>query len=601
MKFQKKNFLILSLIFLGIFVSSNIIIVFFPVINIPNPNISLEDRIFFDIARDSQNNLYIAGKEKEYMLLLKYDKNGNFLWKKLYGKNLQSFEARALTIDDFGNVYLIGGRIDEVFNVTILKYNDKGYLIWKRTWGGDKDDIAKDVVVDSLGNIYVVGYTLSFAVGGSDIFILKFNSQGDLTWQRFWSTPANEMGKAIAIDDENNIYITGFTDYGVTAAILIKYNSNGLQLWNASWNRPYIDEGLAITVDEKNNILIGGFTELQHLQKADILVVKYNKEGKKLWDKTISLSGYSKCYGITLDRFNNIIICGTTKNSADYYWKPFIAKIDRFGNVVFNNVFNSELYGHFYGIISDDFLNLYVVGRYCQGDDCPMAALFFHLFDNSIILQASNNFILILMGISLIFVIKEYLYIPLKLKLKVKKLKQLREYIVKMKDRVSRLKILEISEATKVKNKDQIIGIIHEMLNDGEIKGRFFTSTNTLVFDRKITIDLDMKKDFKTLLADSVNVEIRNDILKIIQCVLEMSQKYERIEILEIMEDSGVENEDLIIRVIREMINNGDTKADYFSSTKTIVFDQDIIIENIDELINIYQQWDSGRMKDKKI
>ena len=205
------------------------------------------------------------------------------------------------------------------------------------------------------------------------------------------------------------------------------------------------------------------------------------------------------------------------------------------------------------------------------------------------------------MGISLIFVIKEYLYIPLKLKLKVKKLKQLREYIVKMKDRVSRLKILEISEATKVKNKDQIIGIIHEMLNDGEIKGRFFTSTNTLVFDRKITIDLDMKKDFKTLLADSVNVEIRNDILKIKQCVLEMSQKYERIEILEIMEDSGVENEDLIIRVIREMINNGDTKADYFSSTKTIVFDQDIIIENIDELINIYQQWDSGRMKDKKI
>ena len=203
--------------------------------------------------------------------------------------------------------------------------------------------------------------------------------------------------------------------------------------------------------------------------------------------------------------------------------------------------------------------------------------------------------------LNFLFVIIEYLYIPLKLKLKVKRLKKLREYVVKMKDSVSRLKIFEISEATKVKNKDQIIGLIHNMLNEGEIKGRFFTSTNTLVFDRKITIDLDMKKNFETLLADSVNVEIGKDILKIKQCVLEMSQKYERIEILEIMEDSGVKDEDLVIKVIKEMIKKGDIKADYFSSTKTIVFDQDIIIENIDELINVYQQWDSGHMKDKKI
>lgn len=80
-----------------------------------------------------------------------------------------------------------------------------------------------------------------------------------------------------------------------------------------------------------------------------------------------------------------------------------------------------------------------------------------------------------------------------------------------------------------------------------------------------------------------------------------MSTKYTRLSISEISEFCGISDESLIIDVIQDMIENKEVYAHYFASTKSIAFDQQINIDEIDKLIKTYQQWEETREGKKEI
>ncbi|MFX1518047.1 MAG: SBBP repeat-containing protein [Promethearchaeota archaeon] len=105
--------------------------------------------------------------------------------------------------------------------------------------GGSRDDLIRDMAVDSDGNILVTGDTMSenfpvkndafqstFAGGTQDIhtvsgdaFISKFSPTGDLIWSSYLGGSRNDGGMGIHVDSEDNIYVVGITnsvDFPVT-------------------------------------------------------------------------------------------------------------------------------------------------------------------------------------------------------------------------------------------------------------------------------------------------------------------------------------------------------------------------------------------------
>ena len=59
----------------------------------------------------------------------------------------------------------------------------------------------------------------------------------------------------------------------------------------------------------------------------------------------------------------------------------------------------------------------------------------------------------------------------------------------------------------------------------------------------------------------------------------------------------SVTDEELIINTIKEMIENKEIYADYFSSTKVVAFNQQAIIKDIDSLMKTYEQWEGGKKR----
>lgn len=183
------------------------------------------------------NNLSSAAYSDSY--IQKLDSNGNLLWASRSGGNNYAV-GEHITIDASDNVLTTGyfygiGDFDPGAgthhltavgqgDVFIQKLDPSGNFIWAKGFGGTSNDRGKSVVTDASENVYVVGSffgTVDFdpgvntnniaALGNTDAFIGKFDSNGEYIWVGAISGAINnEYAEDIVVDVNNNICTAGF-------------------------------------------------------------------------------------------------------------------------------------------------------------------------------------------------------------------------------------------------------------------------------------------------------------------------------------------------------------------------------------------------------
>lgn len=256
------------------------------------------------------------------MFFLTSMSNRNFSTPKNKGGN----RSHSVAIDGDGNVY-VTGYITNTNNNTdmcVLKYNSAGAQIWTQVNNGpgNGDDKAYAITIDKANNVYITGY--STGVGTMhDITTIKYTPAGSLVWIKTFNGTANhdDESNSIVVDDNDNLYITGFTTSAGTGSDMctIKYNSDGIQQWVKVYNSSNVseDKAYAITIDRSSNVYITGFSSSNHnsvLDSANYTTIKYNSSGTQQWVASYNGSGGStdKAYAITLDGSDHVIVSGSS-------------------------------------------------------------------------------------------------------------------------------------------------------------------------------------------------------------------------------------------------------------------------------------------------
>src|SRR5262249_24732083 len=127
-----------------------------------------------------------------------------------------------------GNFY-VAAQLDSISHPSgfaVLKYNADGTLkgaFRYKPAPGEFNGVARDVKVDSLGNIYAVGDT---SRGG---LVVSFTAAGLQRWAHHFSTTA----VALEVDADGNVYAAGTQVTGPFQGewVIIKYKSDGQILW----------------------------------------------------------------------------------------------------------------------------------------------------------------------------------------------------------------------------------------------------------------------------------------------------------------------------------------------------------------------------------
>ncbi len=240
---------------------------------------------------DSFGHVYVAGHgtdrvtggRGDAVILLQYDTAGNLNWWRTFSASdsLTDFEQPFdLTVDAQGNAYVVGytwpstGRWD----FFTLKYRPDGTLAWSRIYGrgGDYDDVALSVVVDSTGNVYVSGESNTRdPVNGTDIVTLKYDMNGNLLWTRIFQGDRVdfETRPRLVLDRAGNVYMGCQADWNDTRYdySIAKYLPDGTRAFTLRYSlSPTTDDLLNdMLIDSAGNLVVTGTSF------GDVVTVKY--------------------------------------------------------------------------------------------------------------------------------------------------------------------------------------------------------------------------------------------------------------------------------------------------------------------------------------
>ncbi|HSR05535.1 MAG TPA: SBBP repeat-containing protein, partial [Bryobacteraceae bacterium] len=207
------------------------------------------------IAADSSGNVYVTGSttstnfptanslQANYgghgdAFVTKIDASGSALVYSTYLGGRGAEECYGIAVDGAGNAYVTGTTSSTDFptanplqvsnaglgDVFVTKISPSGSaLIYSTYLGGNNTEYGQGIAVDSGGNAYVTGYTLSTNFptanplqatfgGGDDAFVAKIDAAGStLIYSTYLGGSGSDIGYGIAVDALGNAYVTGLT------------------------------------------------------------------------------------------------------------------------------------------------------------------------------------------------------------------------------------------------------------------------------------------------------------------------------------------------------------------------------------------------------
>ena len=272
--------------------------------------------------------------------------------------------------DTAGNSYVVGytrspgwvsGGWDTTYNdgvstsddAFVVKFNSAGSHEWSTYLGGTANDQGYGIDVDSGGNCYAVGQTLSpdWVSGGwdallndgvsttPDAFVVKLDSAGSHVWSTYVGGTSTETGLAITVAGDGSSWVSGSTNSsgwasgggdtvfngGVSDAYVAKLDSTGEHVWSTYLGGTSSEQAYGVAADADANCYVTGSTMSRNwvsngwdvtYSSEDAFVVKLSAAGAHLWSTYMGGTTPDHGRGIAVDSGGDCYATGFTNSGG---------------------------------------------------------------------------------------------------------------------------------------------------------------------------------------------------------------------------------------------------------------------------------------------
>lgn len=175
------------------------------------------------------------------------------------------------------------------------------HLLWGVRYDRSGEDVARAVAVDSQDNVIVTGHC---RLGRDRFCTVKYDRNGQVLWTREYGQGTTERASGVAVDSRDNIIVVGYSVTGGYTYHLIKYDPQGRELWSRVHGGGEFGGALAVAVDLQDNIIVAG------LVNSDLYLLKYSPSGRLLWRERLDCGGTEETAAVAVDSGGNIVVAG---------------------------------------------------------------------------------------------------------------------------------------------------------------------------------------------------------------------------------------------------------------------------------------------------
>ena len=252
------------------------------------------------------------------ILLFKINKNGGYVWDRLYQDSSLFWAQSMRKTPDKG--FLITGYTNKIasngYDVVALKTDSLGIKQWAHYYGGADWDFGMDAAIAKDGNYLVCGSTYSYGQGNTDMYLLKLNTQGDTLWTRTFGGEYEDVATSIDVCQNGDILIAGYTNSfgaGNYDALLVRYDSNGNYKWNQTYGDTGVEKLYGVRENYNKDIVLGGHTSSFGAGGDDFYIIYADSAGQQQWYKAWGGPDDERAYSLDLTADSGYVLCGLTE------------------------------------------------------------------------------------------------------------------------------------------------------------------------------------------------------------------------------------------------------------------------------------------------
>ncbi len=307
----------------------------------------------------------------------------------------------------------------------LIKFNAAASVEWYRTYGGSKDDRGHSLVQLADGGFALLGYSMSqdgdasINQGQHDNWVIRVDEMGQIVWEKSFGFAGHDHAYNIIATQDGGLLFNGFLDvsssggqgssfqkqgssarHGVGEFWVHKISVDGDLLWRQYFGGTNNDRSYDAIETAKGEFIVVGTSESEDVDISqpkggyDIWVIKLDKNGRLIWERSYGGEQYDVANAVVLDQQDNIYILGNSFSEDQNVSSPsgssdfWLLNISQAGNLLSEHSYGGTAFDLGRDLAFDKNENLWIVG-YSQSNDIDFSS---NAGDNDIaLLQLDKN------------------------------------------------------------------------------------------------------------------------------------------------------------------------------------------------------------------
>ncbi|HQQ93619.1 MAG TPA: T9SS type A sorting domain-containing protein [Bacteroidia bacterium] len=206
------------------------------------------------------------------------------------------------------------------------------------TFGGKGDDVAHACKQTLDGGYIIAGSSTSTGFGQNDLYLIKMDSLGQMSWEKFIGGFGIEVGHSVLQLPDSGYVCCGYTNsfgFGGYDLYLVRTDKTGALLWQKTFGGTDWDFGNDVLLTADGNLLCVGYSYSNGLGKKDAYAVKCDLQGNLVWQKHYGGTEDEELRRVFTKDGNIFYTCGYTCSFGELNGDMYALKLNSSGDTLF--------------------------------------------------------------------------------------------------------------------------------------------------------------------------------------------------------------------------------------------------------------------------